>query len=106
MGARPLAARDIAAGPHASILRRHGFDTHTPLSYYLLKEAEVQEGGQRLGEVGSRIVVETFHGLIEGSCHSILRQPHWHPGLPSQYPDRFTMLDLLVFVDDINPLGR
>jgi hypothetical protein len=106
MGVTPLTPRDIASGPHGAILRTHGFDRHTPLSYYILKEAEVQEGGQRLGQVGSRIVVETFHGLIEGSVHSILQQPHWRSSLPSQYADRFTMLDLLVFVDDINPLGE
>jgi hypothetical protein len=78
---------------------------HTPLGYDILKEAEVQQGGQRLGQVGSRIVVETFHGLIEGSRYSILQQADWQPELPSQDPDRFTMLDLLVFIDDINPLG-
>jgi hypothetical protein len=49
--------------------------------------------------------VETFHGLIEGSRHSILQQAGWHPELPSQDRDRFTMLDLLVFVDGSNPLG-
>ena len=35
-----------------------GFDTKTPLWFYILKEAEVKQGGQRLGEVGSRLVVE------------------------------------------------
>ena len=55
--------------------------------------------------VGSRLVVETFHGLIEGSDHSILKQAGWKPSLPAQHADHFTMNDLLLFVDDLNPLG-
>jgi hypothetical protein len=60
MGIAPLALIDITSGPHEAIIQAHGFDTHTPLSYYILKEAEVQQGGQQFGQLGSRIVVETF----------------------------------------------
>ena len=105
IGAQPLTPAELTSGPQGAVITAHGFETQTPLSYYILKEAEVQQGGERLGEVGSRIIVETFHGLIEGSPHSILQDPTWRPELPSQHRHHFTMLDLLEFVDDINPLG-
>jgi hypothetical protein len=105
LGVPALTPAEVAAGPHAALVLAQGFDTTTPLWFYILKEAEVQHGGQRLGDVGSRLVVETFHGLVEGSDHSILKQDGWTPELPAQHPDRFTMNDLLRFVDDVNPLG-
>ncbi len=43
---------------------------------------EAQEGphGEKLGPVGSRIVMETFVGLMLGDSHSYLRQdPLWTP---------------------------
>lgn len=42
-----------------------------------LRGAEVCSGRLHLGPVGSRILAETFVGLIEGSQHSILRTPDW-----------------------------
>lgn len=65
----------------------------------------MKQGGLRLGPLGSRLVAETFHGLVEGSEHSILKEKGWKPSLPSQHPGRFKMNDLLLFVNDINPLG-
>ena len=41
-----------------------GFNSATPLWYYILREAEVQQGGNRLGSVGSRIVAETLIALV------------------------------------------
>ncbi|MEP3478604.1 MAG: heme peroxidase family protein [Fuerstiella sp.] len=105
MGATPLTASEIREGEHASIIDEHRFGDATPLWYYILKEAEVQQDGQRLGEVGSRILLETFHALVEGSQDSILREENWGPTLASVDADRFTFADLLMFVDDINPIG-
>lgn len=42
-----------------------GFHTATPLWYYLLQEAQVRHGGNRLGPVGSRLVAETLYALVE-----------------------------------------
>jgi hypothetical protein len=51
-----------------------------PLWFYILKEAETQEKGNRLGEVGSQIVAETLLGLIWFDHFSYLFQaPHWNP---------------------------
>jgi hypothetical protein len=52
-----------------------------PLWFYILKEAELQEKGHRLGDVGSRIVAETLIGLVWFDHFSYLFQaPHWNPG--------------------------
>lgn len=52
----------------------------TPLWFYVLREADVAAGGQRLGPVGGRIVAEVIVGLIKGDRNSYLRQdPDWTP---------------------------
>ena len=64
------------------------FAHNAPLWYYVLAEAQhdwLLAGGEeatpvRLGEVGSRIVVETLVGLLLSDSHSVLRQaPAWTP---------------------------
>lgn len=48
---------------------------------YVLKEAQVQHQGERLGAVGSTIVAAVFSGLLRGDPFSYLnRAPHWTPG--------------------------
>jgi nucleoid-associated protein YgaU len=106
LGVSALTPAQVRSGRHEAILREHGFDTQTPLWYYILKEAEVLHQGERLGPVGSRILAETFVGLIEGSQTSILANgASWRPTLPSQQANHFTMVDMLLFVNDLNPLG-
>ena len=68
--------------------------TKTPLWFYILREAEFNDG--KLAGVGARIVAETIHRAIEGSTHSIVRDPAWRPSLgPSD--TTFRMPDLLFF---------
>ncbi len=109
MGVTPLTPFEVAPQGNqivTPVLRRHNFDERTPLWYYVLREARLQGGGNRLGEVGSRIVGEAFFGLLEGDPNSFLsKQPDWTPTLPSAEPNDFTMSDLLKFVKDINPIG-
>lgn len=105
LGVPKLTATQLTTGRHGALLRKHGFQRQTPLWYYILKEAEVLHSGLRLGPVGSRIMAETFVGLVEGSTHSILRNRNWRPWLPAQRPGHFTMNDLLLLVNDLNPLG-
>jgi hypothetical protein len=66
----------------------------TPLWFYILREAELNNG--KLTGVGARIVAETFHRAMEGSQISIVRNPTWRPSLG---PDNstFRMVDLLLF---------
>jgi len=85
-------------------LKPHGFDDRTPLWFYILREAQVVENGERLGPVGARIVTEVFLGLLQGDKGSYLAQdPEWQPFLPtvdaSKKGDDFKMIDLLRYAD-------
>ncbi len=101
-----LTKAEIATGPDGAVATKHNFDIESPLWYYILKEAQIQGQGQRLGQVGSRILAEVFVGLLEADSSSFLaRNPDWKPILPAQNPGTFTIADLLKFVGDINPIG-
>jgi hypothetical protein len=89
-------------------LQRAAFLKDTPLWFYILREAELNNG--TLKRVGARIVAETFHRAMEGSQTSIVRDPTWRPSLG---PDNttFRMVDLLLFAFQgkknlLNPLGN
>lgn len=106
MGEPPLSVAKLTAGLPAG-LKAAGNDT--PLWYYILREAELNGG--KLTGVGGRIVAETFHRAMEGSAHSIVRDPAFRPtALVSNAGNRFNMTDLLLFAfegraDLLNPLG-
>ena len=57
--------------------QRQAFLERTPLWFYILREAELNDG--KLTGVGARIVAETFHRAMEGSRISILRDPAFAP---------------------------
>ena len=87
--------------------QREAFLADTPLWFYVLREAELNDG--RLTGVGARLVVETFHRAMEGSSHSIVRNPGFRPDL-GQKDGRFRMADLLLFAFEgkkalLAPLG-
>lgn len=95
LGYTPLSAADL------SELEPLDFHLNTPLWYYILKEALVQQAGQRLGEVGSRIIAEVFFGLLLEDGDSYLNvSGGWTPTLPQRngiVTGEFTMTDLLTF---------
>lgn len=108
----PVLGEDQIAGsgPDGAVAAKHGLHKETPLWYYILKEAQLQQSSLRLGEVGSRIVAEVFVGLIQGDPLSFLAQnPTWKPTLPAATPGTFTLADMLKFVESktpiINPVG-
>jgi hypothetical protein len=72
---------------------------HTPLWYYILKEAELLENGERLGPVGGRIVAETFIGILKADPDSISHPQNWHE-VTTLPPNQFTMAEL---IDVANP---
>ena len=82
-----------------------GWIGETPLWHYVRKEAEVRAGGEHLGPVGGRIVVEVLLGLLDAVSGSYRNaEPGWQSVLLSTQPDRFTIADLLVFAGV--PLGQ
>ncbi len=90
VGEEPLRPDEIG-------LRDFGWSGETPLWYYLLKEAEAREDGERLGSVGSLIVGEVLLGIVDGDPESFrTADPSWRPTLPSRDPERFTIADLLA----------
>lgn len=83
-------------------LQPYGFENRTPLWFYILREAQIVERGERLGPVGARIVAEVLIGLLQGDRGSYLSQdPDWEPTLPTVdstvQGEAFTMIDLLRF---------
>jgi hypothetical protein len=104
MGAPVLSSADLAE------LRpiRASFATATPLWYYILKEAEVMEGGLHLGPVGGRIVGEVFIGLLQTDPNAYVNvQPDFTPTLPTATDDPadFRMVDFLTFAG-VDPTSR
>jgi hypothetical protein len=103
-----------------------GLETHTPLWYYVLREAGVTQTtqptlvpsppptptttstGLRLGPVGGRIVGEVILGLLTADPTSYLSaQPAWQPILPTRSgaTGTFRMIDLLAFAG-VDPTSR
>jgi hypothetical protein len=77
-------------------LRRHGWNGETPLWLYILRESSARHDGDRLGEVGGRIVAEVLHGVIAADPESYLAvEPSWSPTLPAR-GETFRLADLLV----------
>jgi hypothetical protein len=109
----PLTPQQVLEGRGGAVLdelnatERQTLSEHTPLWFYILREAELNGG--RLTGVGARLVAETFHRAMEGSRFSIVRDSAWRPTLG---PDdsTFRMVDLLLFAFEgkrklLNPNG-
>jgi len=83
MGVPTLSETELRQGNADAVnaaLEQGGFLQHTPLWYYLLKEAEVRANGNALGELGSRIVCETIVGLLRNDPNAYLSQRGgWDP---------------------------
>ena len=114
---RSLAARDLERGQGTGLpsgeavsramdveplsedeidLHRHGWEGETPLWLYILRESSVRHAGDRLGEVGGRIVGEVLVEIIRRDPESYLAvDPDWTPTLPA-HGERFRLADLLV----------
>jgi hypothetical protein len=87
------------------MLKRFDMEKSTPLWFYILKEAELMEGGLRLGPVGGRIVGEVFIGPLKADESSYLAaRPNWPPVLPSATPGDFRITDVLTFAGVVPPL--
>ncbi|MEL6522089.1 MAG: peroxidase family protein [Pseudomonadota bacterium] len=68
-----LTKPEIESGQTGHAVRHNGFTDRTPLWFYMLKEAEIQTGGEHLGGLGSRLASETVLGVIMNDKSS-----YWH----------------------------
>src|SRR5690606_25236427 len=96
-----LAGEDAAVGAALAMLDEATGGAGTPLWYYVLREAEVQGNGAFLGEVGSRVVCETFVYLLREDETSYVRSATgWTPASGVRFEDGrmiTTLVDLLRF---------
>jgi hypothetical protein len=83
---------------HSPLLQR------TPLWFYLLAEATAQEGGHRLGELGSYLVSEVLIGLVRRLPYSFINLPQWSPTL-GLTPGEFGLKDLFLLAGVLSPSG-
>ncbi|MEQ9438612.1 MAG: heme peroxidase family protein [Cyclobacteriaceae bacterium] len=78
-GVNPLSPAELLDGEDAAIqdvLKEAYFHHRTPLWYYILRESAIQQEGNRLGEIGSRIVAETIIGLLKQDPNCYLNNHH------------------------------
>jgi hypothetical protein len=72
-----------------------GWTGETPLWLYILREAELLHGGDRLGPVGGRIVGEVLVGIVDADAESFRAvDPGWTPTLPAR--GTFGLADILM----------
>ncbi len=82
IGVTPLTPDEVGA-------RGAGWRDETPLWFYILREADVCCGGNRLGPVGGRIVGEVLVGLLDLDPASVRHAPDdWTPAA--------SLIDLLL----------
>ena len=75
-----------------------GFESATPLWYYILLESEKRAGGERLGPVGARIVAEVLLTNLRRDPGSYLTDnPGFQPSVPHEHKGAFTIRDFLHF---------
>jgi hypothetical protein len=93
IGVKPMSNADLG-------LSVSGLGDAAPLWFYVLREAELTQGGQRLGEVGGTIVGETVLGLLWADNNTYVNQPQGFVPKPPVAPveGRFGMGDLVRFV--------
>lgn len=73
LGVEPLTRGEIGVAST-------GWQSDTPLWYYILREADVRGRGDHLGPVGGRIVGEVLVGLLTDDMTSVLHAPaEWQP---------------------------
>ena len=93
---------DDRKAARAALLEAHPgmFENNCPLWFYILREAELMNGGVHLGPVGGTIVAEVLAGLIMEDGHSFLSQwPTWQPTLPGAEAGHFTIADMINYTN-------
>ena len=103
MGVPVISPGDVMANSQATAGKSiPGFDTGTPLWFYVLAESEIA-GGTRLGPVGARIVADVFLGILKADPDGLLHDNspehgRWQPMPPiAPSPGVFGIADAVVF---------
>ena len=81
----------------SSVGRSGALAQNTPLFLYLMHEAAVRGGGERLGPVGSAILMEVF-GAIFVHCDTFLKDAGWSPVIANVKRDDLTLAHLIRYV--------
>jgi Animal haem peroxidase len=82
-----------------------GLERSTPLWLYILREADLVNGGQFLGPVGGQIVAEVMLGLLRADPTSYLNmQPGWQPHFGTT-GSPYAITDFLRFAG-VDPASR
>jgi hypothetical protein len=93
---------DAIAANQKKILQESGLSECTPLWFYILAEAAVQQKGACLGRVGSRIVAGVLIELVRRNPDSILNGQNWVPSLEGS---TFNLKDLFKFAKVVPPVN-
>jgi hypothetical protein len=94
MGVTPLTNTQLG-------LTQPGWGGKAPLWYYVLKEAEIVNGGRKLGPVGGRIVAEVILQLLALDPESYF---NLKPGF--QWKQKLGVGDLILLADALDPRSR
>ncbi|NVB37137.1 hypothetical protein G6O69_04795 [Pseudenhygromyxa sp. WMMC2535] len=92
-----LAFADIPGWTNLPQLERARLEEHTPLFFYILREAGVR-GGDRLGPVASAILLETFCTMLL-RCDSYLTTPGWTPDSKIAGDSPLTLADIVRYAN-------
>ena len=103
----PINDPELKVGPRGTRLNTiEGFQRKNaplPLWFYILAEAQELHKGNKLGPVGSRIVMETFVGLLWEDGHSFLRRsPAWKPDIVTK-GGKFGMAEFIKMAPEHPP---
>lgn len=80
--------------------QREKLEKHTPLFFYLMREAGVIGKGEKLGPVGSAILLEVFGAMLLHCKDSILKKPKWKPDPCVAGKDGLTLADIVRYVNN------
>ena len=89
---------EILAGADLDAETRNRLANHTPLFLYLMREAGIRGGGNRLGPVGSAILMEVFGAMLV-HCDTFLRVDGWTPDLNIARNGNLTLADIVRYVN-------
>ena len=90
---------EILEAADLDVETRNRLANHTPLFLYLMREAGVRGSSNRLGPVGSAILMEVFGAMLV-HCDTFLRVDGWQPDPNvTQRREELTLADIVRYVN-------